>query len=141
MRLSHNMSFCDEIDGNKKRIHAEFDEILDGTYVLDRPMGPSRWVSKKVTKKEVTRLVFNTSWVYSEIIIKGNMLEYVRDFDMLECERWDGKKMIVNMKSVKNAEVFDLVSAELDSQNPYFPLGIHKYYMLAEKGTKITLKE
>ena len=141
MRLSHCLSFCDEIEGNRNCIHANFDEILDGTYILDRPMSPSRWVSKKETREEVTRLVFNTSWVYSEIVIKGNMLENVRDFDMLECERWDGKKMIVNMKSVKNAEVFDLISVELDSQNPYFPLGIHKYYMLAEKGTKITLKE
>lgn len=135
------LDFCKEIEGNKKRIHKEFDEVLDGVYILDRPMTPSRWVSKKVTKKEVTRLVFNTSWVYSELVIKGNMLEYVRDFDMLECERWDGKKMVVNMKSVKSAEVFDLVTVELDSQNPYFPQGIHKYYMLAEKGTQITLKE
>ena len=137
--------------GNDNRMHHKhfFDSVLDGKFMMERPMTPSKWNKEGYDVKPITILNMRQWWGTStgvddlkQILIERVDLTEIRDKrDVALFKDWKGEDIIVNLNHLVTARNgYSIITVELNSDNPNYEKGVYYYHMLMKDGTKIELK-
>ena len=120
---------------------------LDSVYkksFIGFPMTPGRWVSKEAEYVPVTRLCMSCGGG----IGGSRWYEYVNRIPLDELAEkktavvttWMGKRKLINMSDVVEAEEFTIAKAVYNSMNPNFAKGEYLVARLVEDGNRVVLK-
>lgn len=126
-----------------------FDSVLDGKFIMERPMTPSKWNKEEYDVKPVTILNMRQWWGAStgvddlkQILIERVDLTEIRDKRGVAIFKdWKGEDIVVNLGYLVTARNgYSVMTVELNSDNPNYEKGVYYYHMLMKDGTKIELK-
>lgn len=109
------------------------------------PMTPGHWVSKSVEYTPITRLRMSCGGG----IGGAQWFEYVNRVPLDELAEmksaivttWNGKRKLINMNYVVEAEKFTIAKAVYDSTNPNFQKGEYLVARLLEDGSVVSLSD
>ena len=121
---------------------------LDTVYTnncIGVPMTPGHWVSKSVEYMPITRLRMSCGGG----IGGAQWFEYVNRVPLDELAEmksaivttWNGKRKLINMNYVVEAEKFTIAKAVYDSMNPNFQKGEYLVARLLEDGSVVSLSD
>lgn len=121
--------------------YADFEHVT--TSELTLPATPARWIVKEPSYTTVLEITVTCGGVvggsqWKEIVHVNPETIMVGKMEMLECIRWDGKKIILNPRYIVKIEGFILVEATCESRNHYCP-GNLTTRVLMEDGCKVKL--
>ena len=107
------------------------------------PRTPAYWVGEP-TYEPITRIGMSCGGgmggSYWHEYIKGtSLLEKIPEEKLIQVERIDGKRCVLNTKYIVSCEEFDLCTCTYYSGNPNFEQGITKYQFLLERGQEVEL--
>ena len=122
----------------------DLDTVYTNNYI-GVPMTPGHWVSKSVEYTPITRLRMSCGGG----IGGAQWFEYVNRVPLDELAEmksaivttWNGKRKLINMNYVVEAEKFTIAIAVYDSMNPNFQKGEYLVARLLEDGSVVSLSD
>lgn len=123
-------------------VHDKFDEVKKESTVLALPMTPSRWTGK-IEYHPITKITVScgggiggSRW---DEYVDRIELRDISTEKMLIVNTINGEERLINPHYIVTAENLTMASAVIDSQNPNFERGLHRYRYLCRDGVKLEL--
>lgn len=123
----------------------DFDIIKETCGALFLPKTPAHWLGDEPEYRKISRVEMTCGggmggchWY--EYINRGEMQDVtVGGVKMLECTRWNGKKVTINPQYVVAIEDYTLLLATYYSRNPNYPTGEYTVKYLAQDWQTVEL--
>lgn len=135
---------------SRKKNMNYFDNVIEESTTISKPMEPSNWVDKEFKYIPVLQLriscgggIGGASW-YEHVKSPGTLEEFERmssSSRLIRVTRYDDTSVLINTNNIVEVTPYVMAFADFDSQNPKYPQGVYTLRrLLIDDDVKLTIK-